>query len=410
MIEQNTGPLAAGSANRFRELTAVRDGDRYVIGSPRSPDYLAVPEIGGRVVQWLRAGHSVSRCAELAQVAAGQPVDVARFVAVLDEAGLLPGDAEPETDTGPQPVRGRTVGRILFGPIGLVGQLALGSVALALLIHEPDLRPTFEDSFIVDAPLPAILLLAAIGTSAGLLHEIAHVLAAARFGVRSRLSISRRLFAIVYQTDLTGLWGLPRRQRAIPIAAGMISDAAILGGLLVAEQLMTAQAQPLLLAVVRALVLLKVTGLVFQIEIFMRTDLYALFALATRSRNLWATKGAVARTAVGRATAEDRALLAATDAREVRWAKLYLFLYLPGVLWATWYLVQFGIPTILRLVDLSLLAIAAHGPVSLGGLSGFTALALCLGPLCWTLWGVAGSVTRTVRLILRPTVAHLVGR
>jgi hypothetical protein len=169
-----------------------------------------------------------------------------------------------------------------------------------------------------------------------------------------------------------------------------------------AEQVMTAQAPLPVLAVLLALVLPKVTRLVFQIEIFMRTDRYALFALATRSRNLWATKGAVARSAVGRATAEDHALLAATDPREVRWARLYLFLYLPGVLWATWYLVQFGIPTVMRLVDLSWDAIAA-GPVGLAGLGGFAALALCLGPLCWTLWGVAGSAARTVRLLLRPT-------
>jgi hypothetical protein len=401
MIEQNTGSPTAGSVNRFRELTAVRDGDGYVIGSPHSPDYLAVPEIGGRVTQWLRSGHSVSPCAELAEAAVGQPVDVARIVAALDEAGLLP-DTEPTADVGPAPVRGRTVGRILFGPVGLVAQLALGLVAVGLLIREPGLRPSFEDGFIVDTPLPAILRLAAIGTSAGLLHEVAHVVAAARFGVRSRLSISRWLFAIVYQTDLTGLCGLPRRQRAVPIAAGMISDAAMLGGLLMAEQVMTAQAPLPVLAVLRALVLPKVTRLVFQIEIFMRTDRYALFALATRSRNLWATKGAVARSAVGRATAEDHALLAATDPREVRWARLYLFLYLPGVLWATWYLVQFGIPTVRRLVDLSLHAIAA-GPVSLAALGGFAALALCLGPLCWTLWGVAGSAARTVRLLLRPT-------
>ena len=64
---------AAAVGNRFRELTAVRDGDGYVIGSPRSPDYLAVPEIGGRVVEWLRAGHDVARCAELAEARARRP-------------------------------------------------------------------------------------------------------------------------------------------------------------------------------------------------------------------------------------------------------------------------------------------------------------------------------------------------
>ena len=42
----------------------------------------------------------------------------------------------------------------------------------------------------------------------------------------------------------------------------------------------------------------------------MRTDVYALFALATRSRNLWATKGAVAWKLLRRATPADRELLA----------------------------------------------------------------------------------------------------
>jgi hypothetical protein len=396
---------ATGSVNRFRDLTAVRDGDGYVIGSPRSPDYLAVPEIGGQVVQWLRAGHDLNRCAELAEAAAGQTVDVVRFVAVLDDAGLLPDETAMTDAASPAPVRGRSIGGLLFGPVGLVVQLVLGSVAIVLLVSKPVLRPTFEDGFIVDTPLPAMLLLAAIGTAAGLLHEVAHVLAAARFGVRSRLSIGRRLFVIVYQTDLTGLWALPRRQRAVPIGAGMTSDAAILGLLLVAELLLPADPHPLVQAVIRALVLLKVTALLFQFEAFMRTDGYALFALATRSRNLWAVKGAVARAVVRRATADDRRLLAVTSPRELRWAKLYLLLYLPGVVWATWYLIEFGIPSIKRIAELSAGAISADGLFSPAGLTGAAALALCFGPLGWTMWGVAGNAGRTARRLLRPDAA-----
>ncbi|HEY5846737.1 MAG TPA: hypothetical protein VIT42_08110 [Microlunatus sp.] len=403
MTGNRVGPVASGSANRFRDLTAVRDGDGYVIGSPRSPDYLAVPEIGGQVVEWLRAGHELERCAELAEAAAGQTVDVVRFVAVLDDAGLLPDETEARDDSAAAPVRCRRIGRFLFGPTGLVIQLVLGLAAIVLLVSAPDLRPTFEDGFIVDTPLAAMLALAAIGTAGGVLHEVAHVLAAARFGVRSRLSISRRLFVIVYQTDLTGLWGLPRRQRAVPIAAGMTSDAAILGLLLIAELMLPADPHPLVPAVVRALVLLKITALVFQIEVFMRTDVYALFALATRSRNLWAVKGAVARAVLRRATDDDRRLLATTSPREVKWARLYLLLYLPGVAWATWYLVEFGIPSIVRITELSAGAISMDGLLSVGGLSGAAALALCFGPLVWTMWGVGRSAGRIARQLLRPS-------
>jgi len=405
----------APTANRFRELTAVRDGDGYVIGSPRSPDYLAVPEIGGRVVQWLRAGEDLGRCGELAEAAVGQPVDIARFVAVLDDAGLLPADTDVLADAdvivetagavSSRPVRGSRIGRFLFGPVGMLAQIALGLAGIGLLVSGPELRPTFEDAFIFAAPLPSMLLLAAIGTALGLLHEVAHVLAAAQYGVRSRMSVSRRLFVIVYQTDLTGLWGLPRRQRAIPIAAGMTSDAAVMGLLLLVEQFLPVDAGPIALAVVRALILLKFTSLLFQIEIFMRTDAYALFALATRSRNLWATKGAVARQLVRRGTPADRELLNSINRREVRWAAVYLVLYVPGVVWATWYLVVFGVPSILRIVHLSVGSIRTDGLPSVAGLGAVLALLLCLGPLAWTVSGVVGNAARVVRNVVRTAPA-----
>ena len=84
------------------------------------------------------------------------------------------------------------------------------------------------------------------------------------------------------------------------------------------------------------------------------------------------------------------------------WAKLYLLLYLPGVVWATWYLVEFGIPTIMRIADLSVGAITADGLLSLAGLSGAAALALCFGPLGWTIWGVGHSAGRTGRQLVWP--------
>ena len=168
MTDIDAASVVIGSASRFGELTAVRDGDGYVIGSPHSPDYLAVPEIGGQVVEWLRAGHEPGRCAELAEAAVGQPVDVARFIEVLDEAGLLAPEAASSDGPISRPVRGRRIGRFFFGPVGLTVQLGLGLVSLVLLMFGPTLRPTYcQDAFVVDSPLPAMLLLAAMGVAGG---------------------------------------------------------------------------------------------------------------------------------------------------------------------------------------------------------------------------------------------------
>jgi putative peptide zinc metalloprotease protein len=101
----------------------------------------------------------------------------------------------------------------------------------------------------------------------------------------------------------------------------------------------------------------------------------------------------------------DRALLAANGPREVRWATVYLALYVPGVAWATRYLVVYAVPSIARIAHLSLGAIGTDGLVSLSGVGGALALALCFGPLGWTLWGVARNAARVARTTLRPTPA-----
>ena len=84
---------------------------------------------------------------------------------------------------------------------------------------------------------------------------------------------------------------------------------------------------------------------------------------------------------------------------------MYLALYVPGVAWATWYLVVDGVPSIARIAHLSLGAIGADGLISLSGVGGALALVLCFGPLGWTVWGVAWNAARVARSVLRPTTA-----
>jgi hypothetical protein len=91
----------------------------------------------------------------------------------------------------------------------------------------------------------------------------------------------------------------------------MLLDAALIGAIL-AVQSVTPVPHAL-----RVVVFANVTAIAYQFLIFLRTDVYALFLVATGCRNLWGVKGALARRAVGRASDADRALLAATAPREI---------------------------------------------------------------------------------------------
>jgi putative peptide zinc metalloprotease protein len=388
-------------ANRYAALSLVRDGDGYVIGSRHSRTFVAVPEIGGMVVGWLQDGQTIAQCADRAAKQMGEPVDVADFVEGLTAAGLLlpPDDGglpdAAQADAGPAEWAQRA-GKILFGRAGLFLQCTLAIGGLGALVAMPDLRPHYTDVIVSQVALLSMVVVAVLATVSGLVHECAHVLAAAARGVPSRVSISRRMITIVYQTDLTRLWGVSRRQRVVPLVAGPLSDAATLGLLLAAEE---ALSPGLPMSLVRALVFIKVSGIAFQFEVFMRTDFYALFVVATGCRNLWGTKGAVARRAIRRATAEDLDLLASVHPREILWARLYLLLYVPGVAWTMWYFITFALPATIKLASMSVGAIASHGVVSPLGAAGLLALAITATTTVFILRGLHRTITRLARTI-----------
>lgn len=395
----------ASAAGRYASLTVVRDGDGYVLGSHASPDFVAVPEIGGQVVLWLQAGVSAQDCERRAGDVAGEPVDVPGFLDGLVQAGLLAADEQPEPgpgQAGPPQVSAwqRAAGRVLFGRAGLTAQGLLAVGAVVALVSFPRLRPSYGDAIATAVPLLNIMIIAVLGLVLGLAHELAHVLAAWAAGVPSRVSISRRMIAIVYQTDLTRLWSVPRRSRIVPLLAGTIFDAAVIGVLAGLELTMRGGPPGLATHLLRAVVFLKVSAVAFQFLIFMRTDMYALFVQVTGCKHLWVTKGAIARTAIRRSTSEDAALLASAGRREIFWAKVFLCLYVPGVLFTGWYFVVFALPAIAKNTAISIDALSSGGLLSVAGAAAALALALIVASTGYVCWGLIQTLARTSRQLI----------
>jgi putative peptide zinc metalloprotease protein len=398
----------------YAELTVVRDGDGYVLGSLGSADFFAVPLIGGQVVLWLQDGAGIAECGRRAAELAGEPVDVEGFLAGLADAGLLGGGtaqpghgdaAQPGHVGTAQPSHGtagwkRTAGRVTFGPAALGVQGLFAAAGIVAMIVFPRARPTYTDAIAVHVPLLSIVIISVLSMVRGLAHESAHVLAAWAAGVSSRVSISRRMIVIVYQTDLTRLWSVPRRSRAVPLLAGLVFDGASTG-LLVLLELTVLRAAPLLVIhLIRAAIFLSVSAIAFQFLLFMRTDVYALFVLATGCKHLWDTKGAIARNAVRRATAEDLTILNTAGRREVLWARVFLGLYAPGVLFTAWYFAAFGLPAVRKIITNALDAVLSGGLFSPLGAAGAFAFAITAASSAFILWGLAQSLTRMARQII----------
>jgi putative peptide zinc metalloprotease protein len=377
-------------------LTVVADGDTYIVGSPHTAEYVEVPELGAQIVAWLQRGLDVPECERRAAELAGEPVDVEDFLTTLADEGLL-GAAAPATEAA----RWRRLGTVLFHPAAWIGY---GLVALAgpvLLLAVPALRPSYRDGFPFSTQLLNILVVSLLGMAAVAIHEGAHVLATAALGLRSRLSVSRRLYFLTFQADLTRLWSVPRRQRYGPLLAGVTWDAVIMALAIGLQATLADQLGPVAVRLLRALVLLQFTALIAQALVFMRTDVYALLVNATGCTTLWATKGALLRRLLRRASPDDERQLADAGPREVTWARRYLWLYVPGILVAVGYLLYFLLPSLPHMIELCVAPIRADGLTTLAAWEGAAALTIAVVPSLLALIGAVRSGLRVLATLTR---------
>ena len=84
------------------------------------------------------------------------------------------------------------------------------------MVRSPELVPSYHDLFFTRY-MTVLELVTFLGQfPLILLHELAHALAGRRLGLRTRLSIDRRMYYVVFVTELDGLVTVPRRKRNLP--------------------------------------------------------------------------------------------------------------------------------------------------------------------------------------------------
>ena len=312
------------------------------------------------VIRALQAGATLAEAAAEAEQHAGEPVDVAAFVAALRELGFLDDGSRAEpARTAPVQQRRWLAGVPQRWAARLFGRIAWSCYAAALVFCVAcfALRPSLwphpaevgRDGVVLTLALLLTLLLSGV-------HEGWHWLAARALGLPVRFGVDRRLFFLVFETDLSLLWTVPRRQRYGPQLAGLAIDSVVLAGLLGMQLSAAAGRLPLAGSTARlvaAVAYLKVGTMLWQCLVFLRTDLYGVLVTATGCRNLWAVKSLQLRQAFGRLTADQAAELAAADPRDVHIGRWFRWLYLAGFLGTAGYLGYFLLPALVSAMQWS---------------------------------------------------------
>jgi hypothetical protein len=171
------------------------------------------------------------------------------------------------------------IARAIFSPVTLLLYVAVVGFAIALAVADPGLRINLQ-AFFIDRNLAATLvLLLLLSSAAVMLHELGHMLAAARHGISSKLGIGNRLWNIVAEADLSGVLALPKRQRYLPLMAGMMVDVLVIALLTLTidalrRTAMMGGATGFTVPLLQALILQIVVTLTWQFNFFLKTDLY----------------------------------------------------------------------------------------------------------------------------------------
>lgn len=238
--------MSGATRIRLHHLTFVDEGDEVLVGRPDTEAYAVLPADGAQLLKQL-GDHTVTEAVAWYEQAYQETPDIESFLEDIrdlgfirdsgeaDDASAHAPDAAPRTagsSTSDQasatpPVPLRRISQALFSVPAWLAYAALTIATVAVLVRVPQVRPEPGRIFFTSTLVIVPFVLVAIEIPLIYLHEMFHVLAGRRLGAASRVSVGHRLYFVVFQTTMTGLYSVPRRKRVLPFLAGMVCDAIV---------------------------------------------------------------------------------------------------------------------------------------------------------------------------------------
>ncbi|MEU6238662.1 hypothetical protein [Kitasatospora sp. NPDC047058] len=333
----------------LRQLVYLPEADEVTIGSPETDTYAVFPADGAELVRMLAEGLTPREAAGKYQAVHGESVDIADLVEVLVDLDLVRPAGADATAGQAAPVRWQRLGRLVFSPPALVGYALVTALAVAEMVRVPELVPHVDNLFFSSSYTLVVLMLFVGQVPLLALHEAFHALAGRRLGLRSRLSIGRRLTYLVLETSLDGLVSVPRRKRYLPIMAGMLADALVIAVLTLAADV-TRGANHLAASLCLAMAYATALRLAWQGFFYLRTDIYVLLSTVLGCVNLHAAATDVLRNAVRRVTGRPPLDLSAHHPVDRRVARWYALLMLVGYAFTLTMFAGVVVPTAYRML------------------------------------------------------------
>jgi hypothetical protein len=249
--------------------------------------YILVPSFVEEIIYRLAQGETVGQVQQSFKER-GEEVDLCDFVRELVNLNYIERindyqiDSLQLTEAGGfsfpfiQQKHARWIFNKKVGVIWLI--IVLLGVVITFSGNAGSIIPTYQSFF-----WHPILLIVVLGSFVfdiitGITHEFCHFLAARACGNSfSSISLSRRLFHLVYQTKVRNIWSLSKKQRYLVYLSGMMYDLFLLS-LFTIISLLSKDKSILIYNFSRFAILFLGFGILFEFRFYMKTDFYFFLA------------------------------------------------------------------------------------------------------------------------------------
>ncbi|MBW4575437.1 MAG: hypothetical protein KME08_09160 [Aphanothece sp. CMT-3BRIN-NPC111] len=344
------------------------DGEDVVIGRSDTGVFLVLPLDAVELLDYLSEGKTVGQAQSLYQEKYGEVPDINELLEVLELNGLvqilgtdkyeltatLRKTNSQQRSAQPKPIRyhfsqfPQALAQKIFSRQVLIGSGVVIGLGLLAVTIDPSIIPGWKAYFFKENVTLMLLLLTLINFTAVFLHEMAHLIAARAVGVSCRLGFSNRLWILVAETDMTGVWGVPRSQRYLPFLAGPLLDAvsaSILLLVLFAQKQSWFALHPVIFQLAQTMLLSYLLALLWQCYFFVRTDFYYVIANFFNCKSLMKDTGVFLQNQmpqfIRRTRKIDQSHIPAAEMRAIRW---YALIYVLGRIVAGYCLILISIP------------------------------------------------------------------
>lgn len=245
-------------------------------------DTIEVPKIIELVVKKFQLGKEINVVREEVFTEKNVDIDVEDFLKNLEKIGFL---ENKNKKVNPRLANlGKLLNGIFFSKVCYL--IILISVIIAIYLFNMDgykYYINYNYLFVNDSTTLSILTYFVVSWLSVFMHELTHFLSAAGFNAYAYIGLGTRLQFLVAQTTVSNPYRLVKAQRIKIYSIGMLTDVIVALACIMLVHIIHVS---IIVSILRCLLYIKLSAIIWQFLFYMRTDVYYLFTTIVGEYNL----------------------------------------------------------------------------------------------------------------------------